>query len=113
MFTKKMIRNATLFAATFVLAASAYAGSYGKKKADIMAHHHHHGAMPKMDGMATPEQMAALAASNGTDFDRMFLELMITHHEGAITMVDDLLELPGSAYDPTLFDSSRWLRDQA
>ena len=76
----------------------------GEKKADVMAHHHHHGDMPKMDGMATPEQMAALAASSGTDFDRMFLELMITHHEGAVTMVDDLLELPGSAYDPTLFD---------
>ena len=76
----------------------------GEKKADVMAHHHHGGDMPKMDGMATPEQMAALAASNGADFDRMFLELMITHHEGAVTMVDDLLELPGSAYDPTLFD---------
>jgi len=66
-----------------------------------------HGAMHtshRMAGMATPEQMAELAASEGTDFDRMFLQLMITHHEGAVTMVEELLEQPGSAYDPILFE---------
>jgi uncharacterized surface protein with fasciclin (FAS1) repeats len=36
MIAKKTIRYASLFAATFLLAASAYAGSYGKKKADIV-----------------------------------------------------------------------------
>ena len=66
-----------------------------------------HGAMHTshtMAGMATPEQMAELAASEGTDFDRMFLQLMITHHEGAVTMVEELLEQPGAAYDPVLFE---------
>ncbi len=58
----------------------------------------------RMAGMATPQQMAELAASEGTDFDRMFLRLMITHHEGAVTMVEELLEQPGSAYDPVLFE---------
>ena len=58
----------------------------------------------KMAGMATPEQMAELAAANGTDFDRLFLELMITHHEGAVTMVEELLQQPGAAYDPVLFE---------
>ena len=58
----------------------------------------------RMAGMATPEQMDELAASEGTDFDRMFLQLMITHHEGAVTMVEELLEQPGSAYDPMLFE---------
>jgi uncharacterized protein (DUF305 family) len=58
----------------------------------------------EMAGMATPEQMAELAASKGTDFDRLFLKLMITHHDGAVTMVEELLEQPGSAYDPTLFE---------
>ena len=58
----------------------------------------------KMAGMATPEQMAKLAASTGTDFDRLFLTLMITHHEGAVTMVEELLEQPGAAYDPVLFE---------
>ncbi|MEE8543038.1 MAG: DUF305 domain-containing protein [Gammaproteobacteria bacterium] len=58
----------------------------------------------KMAGMASPEQMSELAQSEGTAFDRLFLELMITHHEGAVTMVEELLEQPGSAYDPVLFD---------
>ena len=57
-----------------------------------------------MAGMATPEQMAELAASEGTAFDRLFLQLMITHHEGAVKMVEKLLEEPGSAYDPVLFE---------
>jgi uncharacterized protein (DUF305 family) len=66
-----------------------------------------HGAMHtthSMAGMATPEQMAELAASEGTAFDRLFLELMVTHHEGAVKMVEELLEQPGSAYDPVLFE---------
>ena len=57
----------------------------------------------EMAGMASPEQMAELARAEGTDFDRLFLRLMITHHEGAVTMVEELLEQPGSAYDPVLF----------
>jgi hypothetical protein len=60
-----------------------------------------------MKGMATPEQMAALAAANGTDFDRQFLTLMIKHHEGAVDMVTALTERPGSAYEPTLFEFTR------
>jgi hypothetical protein len=58
----------------------------------------------KMAGMASPEQMAELAAANSTDFDRLFLKLMIPHHEGAVKMVEELLEQPGSAYDPVLFE---------
>jgi uncharacterized protein (DUF305 family) len=60
-----------------------------------------------MKGMATPEQMAALAAARGTDFDRLFLELMIKHHRGAVDMVEELLEQPGSAYEPALFEFTR------
>jgi len=62
--------------------------------------HAGHAAMP---GMATPEQMARLAAASGPEFDRLFLQLMIAHHEGALTMVGTLLSRPGSAYDPLLF----------
>ena len=64
------------------------------------AHDNH----PAMQGMATEEQMAALAAASSVAFDRQFLSLMITHHEGAIDMVEALMEQPGSAYDPTLFE---------
>ena len=78
----------------------------GEEAADPMAHHGMHDGqeMPPMSGMATPEQMADLAAADGTAFDRLFLELMITHHEGALTMVSDLLSQSGSAYDPVLYD---------
>ncbi len=58
----------------------------------------------KMAGMASPEQMAALAVADGAEFDRLFLTLMIAHHDGAVKMVEELLKQPGSAYDPTLFD---------
>ncbi len=63
------------------------------------AHHHH-----TMAGMATPEQMDELEQSSGADFDTLFLELMIEHHEGALIMVEDLLEAPGSAQDPALYE---------
>lgn len=57
-----------------------------------------------MAGMASPKQMKQLARAKGVEFDRLFLELMIPHHEGALAMVTELLEQPGSAYDPVLFD---------
>ena len=56
-----------------------------------------------MAGMASPEQMAELVAASGPEFDRIFLDLMIRHHEGAVEMVDDLLSRSGSAYDPVLY----------
>ena len=55
-------------------------------------------------GMATPQQMAALAAAKGPEFDRQFLERMITHHQGAVNMAQALLKRPGAAYDPVLFE---------
>ena len=74
----------------------------GRSPAGTGAAHAHHEA--GMAGMATPEQMAALAAAKGAAFERLFLERMIAHHEGALTMVKKLLDQPGSAYDPALFD---------
>ena len=75
-----------------------------------MAGHAHHGAHGaahahmSMAGMATPQQMAELAAASGPAFDRLFLDLMIAHHAGAVEMVDDLLGRSGSAYDPMLYE---------
>ena len=51
-------------------------------------HHAGHAGMP---GMATPEQMEALAAASGGEFDRLFLQLMIAHHQGALTMSEQVL----------------------
>lgn len=61
--------------------------------------HLHH----MMKGMASPEDLAALAAAKGADFDRQFLALMIAHHEGAVEMVEKLLDEDGTAADPVLF----------
>jgi uncharacterized protein (DUF305 family) len=55
-------------------------------------------------GMATMVQMDELEAAEGTEFDRIFLSLMLPHHEGAVRMVEDLLDQSGSAYDPVLYD---------
>ncbi|GAB55737.1 hypothetical protein GPUN_1620 [Glaciecola punicea ACAM 611] len=57
-----------------------------------------------MMGMATAAQIQSLSAAKGSEFDRIFLSLMIPHHEGAVRMVDDLLAQSGSAYDPVLYD---------
>jgi len=62
------------------------------------------GVSRKMAGMASPEDMERLANSHGGDFDRLFLELMIEHHKGAITMVEDLQEQPGAASEPVVFE---------
>ena len=61
--------------------------------------HMHH----MMKGMASPEDMQALAATKGADFDRMFLTLMIAHHDGAVAMVKALFDEDGTAADPVLF----------
>ena len=58
----------------------------------------------RMAGMATPQKMTDLAAADGAEFGRLLLQLMITHHDGAVTMVEELLEQPGAAYDPVLFE---------
>ena len=56
-----------------------------------------------MPGMLTDEQMAALDRARGPEFDRLFLEGMIRHHQGAIDMVDTLFKSYGAAQDETVF----------
>ena len=55
-----------------------------------------------MVGMASPKQLKELENSKSTDFDRLFLQLMIAHHDGALEMVKDLKKFSGAAYDPIL-----------
>ena len=64
-------------------------------------HENHHMHM-KMMGMASEKQLKDLKNSKSTKFDRLFLSLMIAHHDGALEMVKDLKKYPGSAYDPIL-----------
>jgi uncharacterized protein (DUF305 family) len=70
----------------------------------------HHMKMPNgaehdmlMPGMLSDEEMAALDRARGSEFDRLFLEGMIRHHQGAIDMVDVLLKAYGAAQDETVF----------
>jgi uncharacterized protein (DUF305 family) len=63
---------------------------------------HMHGAT-LMPGMLTEEQMARLAQAKGAEFDRLFLEGMIKHHEGALTMVRELFATPGAGQDVAIF----------
>ena len=50
-----------------------------------------------MPGMLTEPELKRLAAARGTAFDRLFLEFMIQHHEGAMTMVAELYASDGGA----------------
>ncbi len=61
---------------------------------------HFHGAL--MPGMLSPDQMAMLEAARGAEFDRLFLELMIQHHEGALVMVRDLVA-EGGGHEPQIY----------
>ena len=55
---------------------------------DAMGEHGGHG----MSGMLTSEQMQQLADAQGPEFDRLFAEFMILHHEGAIDMAEDVVD---------------------
>jgi uncharacterized protein (DUF305 family) len=52
-----------------------------------------------MAGMLTEAQLKQLDAATGVEFDRLFLEFMILHHEGALQMVKDLFATPGAGQE--------------
>lgn len=74
-----------------------------REGADHSAHAHHSGHST-MVGMLSAQEMASLTAAQGSQFDTLFLRGMIKHHQGAITMVDELLAKAGTAQDPVLFE---------
>ena len=74
--------------------------------ADATHHVMKHGDMEHkmlMPGMLSAEELAALEAARGAAFERLFLQSMIKHHQGAITMVDVLFKSYGAAQDETVF----------
>jgi uncharacterized protein (DUF305 family) len=73
----------------------------GQPLPDPHAHHKGGGLMP---GMLTADEMARLAAAQGADFDRLFLEFMIRHHEGAVVMVRELFGSPGAAQEGEVYE---------
>ena len=54
-----------------------------------MLHGNHH----RVAGMASQQEMNQLRNSNGTEFNNLFAELMIEHHEGGIVMARDFREV--------------------
>jgi uncharacterized protein (DUF305 family) len=56
-----------------------------------------------MPGMLSDEEMAALDKARGSEFDRLFLNGMIRHHRGAITMVEALLKNGNAGHDEAVF----------
>ncbi len=56
-----------------------------------------------MPGMLTPEQLAELDKARGPAWDRLFLTFMIGHHEGALTMVDELFNSFGALQDDDVY----------
>jgi len=60
--------------------------------------HAHH-----MPGMLTEEQLKQLEGTRGAAFDRLFLELMIKHHQGAVSMVAELFATDGALQDEEAF----------
>ena len=56
-----------------------------------------------MPGMLTPDEMAALDKARGPEWDRLFLAGMIKHHEGALSMVDEVFEAYGALQDDDMF----------
>jgi uncharacterized protein (DUF305 family) len=66
-----------------------------------------HDVMPGMEhlmpGMLNAAQLAQLDSARGPEFDRLFLTGMIRHHQGAITMVDELQRSPGAGEEETVF----------
>ena len=72
---------------------------------EVTAEDAHHAAdFELMVGMLNDEQMEALAAASGPEFDRLYLEGMIDHHQGALDMVEMLLDQRGSVQDPLLYE---------
>ena len=57
---------------------------------------------PMMPGMLTADQLARLDRARGPEFDRLFLTFMIQHHQGAITMVNQLFG-QGAGEQETVF----------
>ena len=65
--------------------------------------HAHHNGGALMPGMLSAEDMSRLGAAKGAEFDRLFLEFMIKHHDGALVMVKDLFSQPGAGQEADIF----------
>ncbi|HUF64357.1 MAG TPA: DUF305 domain-containing protein [Gemmatimonadaceae bacterium] len=70
---------------------------------DDSSHGHAATEHAEIPGMLRAEQLARLENATGAEFDRLFLEYMISHHEGALVMIRQLFTTPGAGEDPEVF----------
>jgi uncharacterized protein (DUF305 family) len=73
----------------------------GVSPSNAASDHAHDGAL--MPGMLTADEMRRLADAESAEFDRLFLEFMIKHHEGALMMVDELFSAAGAGQQSDIF----------
>ncbi|MEX0608026.1 MAG: DUF305 domain-containing protein [Balneolaceae bacterium] len=65
--------------------------------------HGSHADHTDMPGMLSQEQLVELSETTGSNFDKLFLEYMINHHNGAVIMVKELFATDGAAQDEEAF----------
>ena len=96
-----LARRIELSQADEIAAMQRWLKTHGQTIPDLHAHHAHGSTL--MPGMLTAEEMGRLAAATGGEFDRLFLEFMIRHHDGALVMVSDLFSTEGAGQEPEIF----------
>lgn len=84
-----------------IAAMQSWLAQHGLPLPDTSHQHPGHGE-GLMPGMLSPAQLGELEAARCAEFDRLFVTLMIQHHQGALTMVDELFRSPGT-HDPFVF----------
>lgn len=84
-----------------IAAMQSWLAQHGLPLPDTSHQHPGHGE-GLMPGMLSPAQLGELEAARSAEFDRLFVTLMIQHHQGALTMVDELFRSPGPR-DPFVF----------
>ena len=77
----------------------------GEAVPDTGREHAHHAATSHrgMPGILRPAQIDSLRAARGAEFDQLFLEYMIRHHEGALVMVEELFATDGAGQELDIF----------
>jgi uncharacterized protein (DUF305 family) len=97
---KLLARRIEISQADEIAMMRAWLTARGQPLPDAHAHHRGGALMP---GMLTGDEMARLADASGPAFDRLFLEGMIKHHEGAVAMVQSLFSSPGAGQESEIF----------
>jgi uncharacterized protein (DUF305 family) len=98
---KKMAERIRISQEDEIKMMQSWLGKRGQQVPTGKEHHTHAGML--MPGMLTDDEMKRLASESGKPFDKLFLESMIRHHQGALAMVKDLFAVPGAAQDSDIF----------